>query len=148
MVKSIYLDVCTLSRPFDDQKYLRIRLETDAVNLILLHIKTGEYRFLYSPVHTKEIANIKNLVERIDIQILLNTFGDFIKIDFEKTRRRAEKLSQLGFGLADAAHVAFSEGIGAEFISCDDKLIKKCEKYKIGVWCGNPITFCIKENLR
>jgi len=31
----IYLDVCTLCRPFDDQSFLRIRLETDAVNLIM-----------------------------------------------------------------------------------------------------------------
>jgi len=30
----VYLDVCALSRPFDDQAFLRIRLETEAVNLI------------------------------------------------------------------------------------------------------------------
>ena len=34
--KPIYLDVCVLSRPFDDQSFLRIRLETEAVNLMLL----------------------------------------------------------------------------------------------------------------
>jgi hypothetical protein len=31
-IKTIYLDVCALSRPFDEQGYLRIRLETEAVN--------------------------------------------------------------------------------------------------------------------
>ena len=34
-MKSIYIDVCALSRPFDDQSFLRIRLETEALNLIL-----------------------------------------------------------------------------------------------------------------
>jgi len=32
--KLIYPDVCALCRPFDDQSYLRIRMETEAVNLI------------------------------------------------------------------------------------------------------------------
>lgn len=36
--KSVYLDVCALSRPFDDQSYLRIRIETEAVNLILSNV--------------------------------------------------------------------------------------------------------------
>ena len=33
--KNIYLDVCAFCRLFDDQSYLRIKLETIAVNLIL-----------------------------------------------------------------------------------------------------------------
>lgn len=37
----LYLDVCALSRPFDEQDYLRIRLETEAVNLILSNIRKG-----------------------------------------------------------------------------------------------------------
>ena len=40
--KRIYLDVCALSRPFDDQAFLRIRLETEAVNLILSKTKAGQ----------------------------------------------------------------------------------------------------------
>lgn len=55
---------------------------------------------------------------------------------------------KLGFGVADAAHIAFAEQLNAQFITCDDKLIKKSIKYKISVWCGNPVTFCEKENLR
>lgn len=49
--KPIYLDVCALSRPFDDQTFLRIRLETEAVNLILSKIKGGEYRRVYGENH-------------------------------------------------------------------------------------------------
>ena len=43
MPKSIYMDVCALSRPFDDQRYPRIRLETEAVNLILLKPKLSDF---------------------------------------------------------------------------------------------------------
>jgi hypothetical protein len=40
-MECVYLDVCALSRPFDDQSQMRIRLETDAVQLILSHIRSG-----------------------------------------------------------------------------------------------------------
>lgn len=52
------------------------------------------------------------------------------------------------FGVADAAHVAFAEQCGADFISCDDALVKKCLGNGIQVWCGNPVAFCEKEGLR
>ena len=66
-LKPIYLDVCALSRPFDDQIYLRIRLETEAVNLILSKARQGRYRVLASPVHAKEIESISDPVERIEL---------------------------------------------------------------------------------
>jgi len=56
--KSIYMDVCALSRPFDEQDYVRIRIETEAVNLILLKVIEGSLRLLVSPVHMIEIEAI------------------------------------------------------------------------------------------
>jgi predicted nucleic acid-binding protein len=50
--------------------------------------------------------------------------------------------------VADAAHIAFAEKTGASFISCDDRLVRKCLKHKIEVWCGNPVAFCEKEELK
>ena len=41
--KTIYIDVCALCRPFDEQEYMRIRLETEAVNLILSKVRDGNY---------------------------------------------------------------------------------------------------------
>ncbi|MBU4491163.1 MAG: hypothetical protein KKD69_01720 [Euryarchaeota archaeon] len=146
--KPIYLDVCTLSRPFDDQSYLRIRLETEAVNLILSKMKQGKYRLLVSPVHIKEIGAIEDIFERVELQTILEKFGEPVMVNMAKSRARAEKLVSLSFGVADAAHVTFAEQAGALFISCDDKLIKKCLNHEINVWCGNPVAFCEKEELR
>jgi len=45
MKEKVYLDVCTLCRPFDDQSYLRIRLETDyiwALKDVSFEVKRGE----------------------------------------------------------------------------------------------------------
>ena len=54
----IYLDVCTLCRPYDDQHLMRIRLETDAFYLILQHIQNGRYTMIVSPVHLREVVAI------------------------------------------------------------------------------------------
>lgn len=148
MSKPIYMDVCALSRPFDDQSYLRIRLETEAVNLILSKLREGSLNLLVSPAHTKEIEAIPDLSERIELKAILEELGEPIRGDMSKIRRKAEDLVSLGFGVADAAHVAFAEYSGAQFISCDEKLVKKCLAQKIKVWCGNPVSFCEKEGLR
>ena len=146
--KPIYLDVCALSRPFDDQSFLRIRMETEAVNLILLKARQGSYGLLVSPVHIKEIEAIDDPVERIKLERLLMGLGRLVIVNTAKTRVRAEELIRLGMGVADAAHVAFAEESGAPFISSDDRLIKKCTKIVTSVWCGNPVAFCEKEELR
>ena len=144
----LYLDVCAFSRPFDDQSPLRIRLETDAVNLILAQVKQGRYALLVSPVHQREIAAIPGGYERMALQTILDQYGIPAAVDVVATRQRAEDLVASRFGVADAAHVAFAEQSGASFASCDDKLLKKCGRYGVGIWCGNPVAYCEKESLR
>jgi hypothetical protein len=84
MPKSIYIDVCALSRPFDDQAYMRIKLETEAVNLILLKIKEGKLKLLFSPIHVIEIEAISDTLERIELQTVLNELGEPIKGEMSK----------------------------------------------------------------
>lgn len=144
----LYLDVCVLSRPFDDQHQLRIRLETDAINLILLKVKQGQYTLLVSPAHTREIKAISDLCERTALQAILKQQGIAVTVDLVMARQRAEELAAAGFGVADAAHVAFAEKSGASFISCDDRLLKKCNRHVVDIWCGNPVAFCEKEKLK
>ena len=78
----------------------------------------------------------RNIAEHLGLNVLANA------------RKKAEELCDLNFGVADAAHIAFAEQCGAEFISCDDSLIKKCSRQNIKIWCGNPVAFCEKEGLR
>ena len=86
--------------------------------------------------------------ERIQIEMLLEKAAEQPKVDRSFVKRRAEEFIEMGLGLADAAHVAFAESYSADFISCDDKLLKKCIKHKIKVWTGTPIAFCDKEFLK
>jgi len=57
-------------------------------------------------------------------------------------------LVSTGLGVADAAHLVFAEAVESDFITCDDRLCKKCRALDLAIWTGNPVAFCDKEGLR
>ncbi|MEZ4708365.1 MAG: hypothetical protein R3A44_14230 [Caldilineaceae bacterium] len=148
MTKLVYLDVCALNRPFDDQKQVRIRLETDAVNLIVSHIRTATLRLVTSPMLEIEISANPNENVKAYNRSLLQQWGYMPNYALSAIRTRAEFLSELNMGAADAAHVAFAEFAEADFVTVDDRLLKLCRRLNIRVWYGTPLAFCDKEDLR
>ncbi len=147
-MKTLYLDVCTLCRPFDDQNQLRIRLETDAVFLILRRIETGLYRAVISPVHYKEVGAIRETSEWLEMESLLKRLDKSCDCDLIQTRHHAEALIEKGFGIADAAHIAFAEQLAEFFITCDDKLLKRCKQAVLRIAVMNPLEFIAREEPR
>lgn len=142
------MDVCALSRPFDDQSYMRIRLEADAVYLILDKVQKGKYELITSSVHLREIGDNDNFEEKLQLLSLLQRFSKRTNYDIGEAKMRAEGLISKGFGVADAAHLAFAEQAADTFISCDDKLLRKCKTTDLAVKVMNPIKFCDEERLR
>ncbi len=61
------------------------------------------------------------IYESIQLKTILDRFGVHTAVNISKTRERAEELVNIGFGVADAAHIAFAEKSGTPFISCDDR---------------------------
>ena len=57
----IYLDACCLNRPFDDQTQARIRLEAEAVLMILTGCESGDWEWIGSAVLDWEIAQMPDL---------------------------------------------------------------------------------------
>ncbi|KAF1082743.1 MAG: hypothetical protein GQF41_0510 [Candidatus Rifleibacterium amylolyticum] len=100
-VEKIYLDVCTICRPYDDQSYLRIRLETDAYYLILNYVKSSRFVLMVSPVHYYELKSIENDQERISALSILGNLGVHINCDRQLAKQRTEELIAKGFGLGD-----------------------------------------------
>ena len=127
---------------------MRIRLETDAFYLILQTIKNNAYEMIVSPVHFEEVAAIKDFQERYEVLALSRTYGHQTAHDFAKIQFRTEYLYTQGFGLADAAHTAFAEASSDVFLSCDDKLLKKCGKMALNIVTMNPVEFSITEDLQ
>jgi predicted nucleic acid-binding protein len=146
--KAVYLDVCSLCRPFDDQHFLRIRMESEAIHLILESIRAGAKKMIVSPVHFREIEATSDTAERVKLFYLLNSYGETVKGDMAEARHKADQLFRAGFGAADAAHVSFAEAAVADFVTCDDRLLKRCLKSNIKIWCGDPLQYCLKEDIK
>ena len=94
----LYLDVCTLCRPFDDQNMMRIRLETDSYHLIMQAIQEGEYQMVYSSVHDLEISAINDTLERVELLEVLHQNGKKSTGDLQAIRQRANELTDGGGG--------------------------------------------------
>ena len=146
--KCIYLDVCALCRPFDDQRQARIRLETTSVELILSYVRKKKIKMIVSPIHDAEIAATADREERSQLMFLLQQLGVLSTPDLQVVQQRAERLTAQGMGVADATHLAFAEQSRAEFVTVDDRLIRMCRRIKPTVWCGTPLAYCEKEELK
>jgi len=147
-LKRVYLDVCALSRPFDDQHQVRIQLETNAITIILEYVKQKELELIVSITHDLEIAPISDLEERQQLILLLNQFGTRYPFDLSITQQRARQLVTKGLGLGDATHLAFAEQAQADFVTVDDRFLKQCHQVPALVWCGTPAAYCDKEELK
>ncbi len=145
--RRIYMDVSALCRPFDDQAQLRVRLESDAVLLILSQLEAAGFVLVVSSAHRAEIAAIDDSAERKHLQTLLRKRGNKPKFNFQSARKRAEDLIEQGIGVGDAAHLAFAEQAECDFITCDDRLIRQCKRMLPNL-CGSPSAYCEKEGLK
>jgi hypothetical protein len=148
-IRKIYLDVCTLCRPYDDQTQVRIRLETDAVFLILEAVRRQQYEMMVSPVHRQEVQVAEDPQERADIVELLNAFGRrAVLADKAAARVRAETFCRKRLGAGDAAHLVFAEASADCLISCDDRFVKRGRKVLPDYLILGPVEFCEREGLR
>ena len=110
----IYFDVSCLNRPFDDQGQSRIRLESEAVTLLLERCEAGEMQHVSSEMATIELAAMPDVERHARVQLLLPHAKSLLKLT-EDVFKRAEVLQKLGLKPADAVHVAAAEEFEAAF---------------------------------
>ena len=146
--KRVYLDVCALNRPLDDQNQMRIRLEADAVQLILSHVRSQDLILVISPAHRAEIAANPDPARRQHVESLVTEIGTDADFDLGQAQHGAVSLLNQGMKPADAAHVALAEEAGCDFITVDDRLLHQLQRAAVRVWFGNPLAYCEKEGLR
>jgi predicted nucleic acid-binding protein len=137
----IYLDVCCLNRPFDDQKQDRIRLETEAIIIILDKCTTGNWQLVTSNAIETEIAKISNRENLKQIIEILSIATTRILVN-ETIVARTLQLNKLGFSAYDAAHIASAEEANADILlTTDDRLLKRSLRYTdiLKVQLSNPL---------
>lgn len=123
----IYLDVCCLNRPFDDQTQDRIHLEAEAVLTILKYIEKKRWSMINSDAILYEVNKIPDPERKTKVQFTLFNAKDYVQIN-EQILRRAKQIQQLGVKSFDALHIACAEASQADiFLTTDDKLLKKVQ---------------------
>lgn len=121
----IYFDICAIQRPLDDHSQLRIRLEAEAMLLLIQLCETGRLDLLISAAH--EIENRQNpypdrQAHATDV-LLLATYR--VPSSADVAERTAE-YARLGLKRLDAFHLAAAVTSGATFFcTTDDQLLKR-----------------------
>ena len=139
----IYLDTCCYNRPFDDQTQDRIRLESEAVRLILRHVENQEWFLIGSEVLQYEVSRIPHEERKVAVATMLEVVDQEVPIS-EEVVRLAEALEREGIDAYDAYHLACGTvGKTNVFFTVDDRLAGKASEVEriCGFTVTNPVTW-------
>lgn len=142
----IYLDVCCLNRPFDDQTQERVRLESEAVLLILGRCQRGEWQLVGSEAIALEI----NQTQDAERKSQLRAFADLATLQVtvnEAIEVRAGVFVQQGLRTFDALHLACAEVSRAmALLTTDDRLVRWARRHPdmLQVKVVNPVRWLLE----
>jgi predicted nucleic acid-binding protein len=147
-VPKIYLDVCCLNRPFDDQTQARIRLEAEAVMMILSRCETEQWEWVSSNVVEFEVGKTPDPERRRRVRLLASHADDTV-VAGQAEIERAQQFESWGISAYDALHLACAESSGADvFLTTDDELLRQsantAEQLRVRV--ENPMTWLREFN--
>ena len=123
----IYLDICCFNRPYDDQKQIRISLETQAKLYIQDLVKNKKLNLVTSYVLWYENSQNPYETKRMAIsEFLRKNSAEYIDIDkMDIIKSKAEEIMKTGIKMKDAYHVACALYSSCDyFLSTDDRLLK------------------------
>ena len=138
----IYMDVCCLSRPFDNQSQDKIRFETEAVVSILNRCnRDRSWELIGSDVIMLEASKTPDLSKRQKILLLHDSAGKRVKSN-DVIKLRASKFREHNIKLFDSLHLAAAEYANADILlTTDVKFINAASCSGANVRVTNPLTF-------
>jgi len=143
----IYMDVCCLCRPFDDQTSGRIRLEVTAVQEIIRRCAMQEFSLVTSEAIDEELSKIPDIRKRLRVGKIISVAEESIILD-EGIISRMHELITLGGDAMDSLHIACAERAGAVLLTTDDGLITFFKSNRdIQVHIENPVIW-LKEGIQ
>lgn len=145
----IYFDVCCLNRPSDDQKQQRVRLESEAILLIMARFESNQWQWFSSEVVLDEILQTRN-DDRKRRLLNLNEKATKLLIVTDEDFKRGQNLAALGFGDMDALHLACAESGNVDvFLTTDDKLLRTAKRLaeQLNVLVDNPLNWLFAQRM-
>ena len=121
----VYLDNCCLNRPFDDQRQARIRMESEAVIIVLNRVEAGEVQWVSSDALRIEASRQPDNDRRQRILALIARADEHVFIT-NIVRERAIQVAKMSFTSYDALHIACAENGKVDVLfTTDDRMIRK-----------------------
>lgn len=142
----VYLDNCCFSRPFDDKEQSRVRLESQAIIVILGYVTDGSWTMVGSDAVDQEVGAIRDPGRRHSVQEMVAAATEHVSLNSDVTRR-GEHLQTMGFRGYDAFHIACAEAGGADvLLTTDDAFMRRAQRvqHELSVRVANPVTW-LKE---
>jgi len=137
----LYVDLSCFNRPFDDQGQERIRLETEAVFVVLTRIMEGKDTLLWSWVMSFENDKHPNPDRRDEIAVWEARAERSVSLS-NKLEERARQISELGIAGLDAVHLASAEeGRADVLLTCDDVLVRRSRRRTLALRVLNPVAY-------
>ena len=123
----IYLDMCCLQRPMDDQAHFRIHMETEAILGVLAWCEAGNAQLLSSVALRYEIDHNPHPVRKAFAQETLSKSAVSIPAS-SAAAQRARRYAASGIKALDALHLACAVEANADyFCTCDDRFLRRAK---------------------
>jgi hypothetical protein len=139
----LYIDTCGWNRPYDNQRYAKIRAESTAVKNIIALAQWYGYAIFGSNMLDKEIGNIRDtqkyrLVWKF-YQETVTARATAKKVIFD---RFVPLALQAGIGRSDAVHLCYSISAGADYLlTTDADFIDIAAGMALPIKVINPLNF-------
>ena len=121
----LYLDICAIQRPLDDQKQLRVRAGAEAVPGLLALCEEGTVDLVASGAHETENKKCLHPDRRAHVNDVLSLAESYVSAN-AAVLERARRYETEGIRRSDALHLASAVEAGARyFCTTDDLLLRK-----------------------
>lgn len=138
--------MCCFNRPFDHQTQERVRLESEAILLILGRCQRGEWQLVGSEAIALEINQTRDLERQAQLRSLAALATLQVTVD-ESLEVRAGAFVQQGLRTFDALHLACAEASQATaLLTTDDRLVRWAGRQSgvLQVKVANPVTWLLE----
>lgn len=139
------MDVCCLSRPFDDQSQDKVRFETEAVITMLKRCDSSkDWCLVGSDIIILEISKNNDTAKKQKILFLYNGATEIIKYNNE-IRLRAADFRKHNVKLLDSFHLAAAECASVDILLTTDlQFMKAAARTDVKIRVENPLYYYLE----
>ena len=142
----LYFDICCYSRFYDDQRQLKIYMESEAILNIINVAKQNNDEIYGSPALDLEIDQIDDVEKRDKIKyfydLTITQKIDYTENVFNRVKELAEKTK---IRTLDSFHLSFAEINSIDILlTTDTRFERACSKTDLNIKVINPIKYLME----